>query len=182
MNSKYVDEANVKFSKVGYSIMLWIGIIGFIFFGFVLMAVVTHAEEDIFFVFLLILALMIISIVVAIRAIHYKKSIDNVYMYVRYFEGDLDGYIYISDMTNVFGKRPDEIYKELNDLIRRKFLINVFIRDHEGRKQIVLESMIAKCECKNCGAIIDKRVYFAGVCPYCGSSDIHAELIEKKEN
>lgn len=181
MKSKYVNEANVKSSQVANSITMWLGIIGFIFFGFAFMAVLTHGDEEIFMTAIIMILLIIVSIVIALRSIHYKKSLENVYMYARYFEGDLDGYIYISDMKNVIGKRPDEIEKELNDLILRRFLINVFIRDHNGRKQIVLESMIAKCECKNCGAIIDKRVYFAGVCPYCKSSDIYAELIERKE-
>lgn len=181
MKSKYVNEANVKSSHAANTITMWLGIIGFIFFGFMLMAVLLYGDEDIFMISIIVLALIILSIVIAIRSIHYKKSLDNVYMYARYFEGDLDGYIYISDMTNVIGKRPDEIEKELNDLILRRFLINLFIREYNGRKQIVLESMIAKCQCKNCGAIIDKRVYFAGVCPYCKSSDIHAELIERKE-
>lgn len=181
MKSKYVNEANVKSSNAANTVTMWLGIIGFIFFGFMLMAVLTHGDEDVFSIAIIVLSLIIISIIVALRSIHYKKSLENVYMYARYFEGDLDGYIYISDMTNVIGKRPDEIEKELNDLIRRNFLINLYIRDYNGRKQIVLESVIARCQCKNCGAIIDKRVYFAGVCPYCKSSDIYAEFVEKKE-
>ena len=33
------------------------------------------------------------------------------------------------------------------------------------------------CECKNCGAEIEKRVYFTGVCPYCRSSDLFAKIL-----
>ena len=90
------------------------------------MAIFMYGDEDIFMTSIIVLALIILSIVIATRSIHYKKALDNVYMYARYFEGDLDGYIYISDMTNVIGKRPDEIEKELNDLIRRNFLINLY--------------------------------------------------------
>ena len=104
MKSKYVNEANVKSSHAANTITMWLGIIGFIFFGFMLMAVLLYGDEDIFMISIIVLALIILSIVIAIRSIHYKKSLDNVYMYARYFEGDLDGYIYISDMTNVIGK------------------------------------------------------------------------------
>lgn len=46
---------------------------------------------------------------------------------------------------------------------------NFVITNKWPKSTIVLASKIEKCECRTCGAIIDKRIYFTGVCPYCGA-------------
>ena len=46
-----------------------------------------------------------------------------------------------------------------------------------NEEQVVLDSKIAVCECKNCAARIEKRMYFTGVCPYCDSSDLYAKVL-----
>ncbi len=178
--NKYVNEGCFNSTKIASFIMLLVGIIGFMFWGFAFFAVLMYAEEEIFSTAFMVGIFAILHGIIIYRGILKKKLDDMVYMYARYFEGDLDGYIYLSDMVNVFGKNEETIYNELSILIRRLVLTNVLLRDFNGKKQVVLESMIEKCKCRNCGAIIDKRTYFAGVCPYCQSSDIYAEIINKK--
>ena len=68
MKSKYVNEANVKSSHAANTITMWLGIIGFIFFGFMLMAVLLYGDEDIFMISIIVLALIILSIVLVIMA------------------------------------------------------------------------------------------------------------------
>lgn len=176
--NKYVNEGCFNSTKIASFIMLFVGIIGFMFWGFAFFAILMYGEEIIFSAFIIAI-FVILHVFLVYRGILKKKLDDMVYMYARYFEGDLDGYIYISDMVNVFGKNEETIYNELSILIRRLILTNVSIREVNGKKQIVLQSITEKCQCRNCGAIIDKRTYFAGVCPYCQSSDIHAGLINK---
>lgn len=175
---KYVNEGVLNSRKSTSTILLTIGIIGFIFWGFAAMSMLLAGDVIGIFVFFIMAIVCGVHVGLGLKGISMKKVNDSVYLYARYFEGDLDGYIYIYNMVNVIGKNEAEIFNELNNLLRRRIMTNFFIRDFNGRKQIVLESKIVKCECKNCGAIIDKRMYFVGTCPYCYSSDIYAELVK----
>ncbi|MBR2705070.1 MAG: hypothetical protein IKE91_06360 [Clostridia bacterium] len=175
---KYVDESILDSRRTVSSIRLTIGIIGFIFWGFVAMSMLLSGDVMGIYVFFIMAIVCGLHVWLGLNGISMKKVNDSVYLYARYFEGDLDGYIYICNMVNVIGKSEAEIYNELNNLLKERIMTNFFIRDFNGKKQIVLESKIAKCECKNCGAIIDKRMYFVGTCPYCHSSDIYAELVK----
>lgn len=176
---KYVNESRLNSRKITSTIILVIGIIGFVFWGFILLAALMYMELQFLLIALFVASITALHAAMIIIAILIKRQNDMVYLYARYFEGDIDGYIYLGDMVNVVRKDEFTIYNELSRLQRKRILGNFFIRNFNGRKQIVLESKIIKCQCKNCGAIIDKRVYFAGICPYCQSSDIYAELMEK---
>jgi len=177
--NKYVNAYKYNSEKVKSTTLMTFGIIGFMFWGFVSFAVLAYSGIEHVFLNNIILLFLVIHILLILKAIKMKKFTDMVYFYARYFEGDLDGYIFIANMVNLAGKDEFTIYRDLNRMLKKGILTNFFIRDYNGRKQIVLESMIKKCECKNCGAIIDKRIFFTGVCPYCNGSDIFAETIEK---
>ena len=179
--NKYVNEGCFKSTKFVSFTMLLIGILGFMFWGFAFFATLMYGGAEILFITFLIGIFTALHVLLIYRGILKKKLDDMVYMYARYFEGDLDGYVYISDMVNAFSKNEQIIYNELSIFIRRGILTNVSIRDYNGKKQVVLQSTTEKCQCKNCGAIIDKRVYFTGVCPYCQSSDIYAGVINKTD-
>ncbi len=181
--NKYIDEVRIQWVKRKNRIILCIATVGFIIIGFMMIAIaiggirdgeyMTVVVAELFF--LIFLAMDMALIWMFIKS---NKMVDRAFLYARYFEGDLDGYIYISDMEKIVGYNSNEIYQQLNELLRKRYMLNFFLRANNGKTQIVLLSKIAKCECKNCGAIIDKKVYFAGVCPYCKSSDIYAELIK----
>ncbi len=42
---------------------------------------------------------------------------------------------------------------------------------------IELYSKTVTCSCRSCGGWMEKRVYFEGRCPYCGSSDLTAQVV-----
>ena len=42
---------------------------------------------------------------------------------------------------------------------------------------IELYSKTVTCSCRSCGGWMEKRVYFTGMCPYCGSSDLTAQVV-----
>lgn len=46
---------------------------------------------------------------------------------------------------------------------------------------IVLASKKTICICNNCGAEIEKSIYFTGTCSYCGGSDLHAKILTKNK-
>ena len=57
-------------------------------------------------------------------------------------------------------------------------MTNFILREKNGKMQVVLASKIEKCECKNCAGVFEKKVYFTGICPYCGGSDLFAKIKE----
>lgn len=173
----YINITKVRIKKVTNGIRLFLGIFGLILFGATAIFVTLEGEarDDVecsFYIFTLI------SILLIIRSIHLKKFIGSIYFYSRYFEGDLDGKINTSEMVEVIGKSEKKIYSELKRLKRKKYMKNYKITKTEKGAEIELESIRTKCECKNCGAEIDKKVYFAGLCPYCGGIDVFAKQIK----
>jgi hypothetical protein len=47
----------------------------------------------------------------------------------------------------------------------------------DGVEQVMLNGRKSVCECGNCGAQMEKRMYFTGSCAYCGSSDLLTKVI-----
>ena len=169
----YINESRVKIEKVKNGILLAIGIVGVIMFGLVFICCLFENEYDVFsFVF------MIISILIIYKSIKRRITIASIYFYSRYFEGDLNGYINITDMIKVIGKSQNEIKRELTKLLKKKYMKNFIIKQNQEGYQVILESKTERFKCENCGAIIDKSVLFTRTCPYCGGSDLFAKLIK----
>lgn len=177
----YINEIKIKVVKLRNTIKLILGIIGLILFGATLIfaSIESDGEIDVIIIFLI---LTLINIFLIYSSIKSKSLIESAYFYDRYFSGDLDGYIYTSEMTKVIGKSESKINSELIKLIKKKYLINIKLNKINQKMQVELFSKTSKCECKNCGAVIDKKVNFTGVCPYCGSSDVFANPVKKTIN
>lgn len=173
----YINIAKVRIKKVWNGIELFFGIFGLILFGATTVFVSLEENSDgidvAFFIF------TALSILLIIKSLRSKKLIGNIYFYSRYFEGDLDGKIKVSEMIEVIGKSEKQIGRELKKLRRKKLMKNYKINQLQTGYEIELDSIVTKCECKNCGAVIDKKVYFAGLCPYCGGLDINAKQIKQ---
>lgn len=63
---------------------------------------------------------MIISIMLVYKAIKFRAIVDDIYFYSKYFEGDIDGYVYTSDMVAIIGKNEERINKEIKEVLRKK--------------------------------------------------------------
>ncbi len=103
-------------------------------------------------------------------------NIGDARFYSSYFEGDLDGYITASELAEVTGKRESKVRRQLKQFLRL-YMKNYSITD-DG---VELASKTVKCECLNCGAPLEKRIYFTGKCEYCGSSDLRARVLTDKK-
>lgn len=62
------------------------------------------------------------------------------------------------------------------------FYRKIYMKGYEltkvnDKEQIVLDSKKCICECRYCGASIEKRVYYTGICPYCDNSDLYARVL-----
>ncbi|MBO4293407.1 MAG: zinc ribbon domain-containing protein [Clostridia bacterium] len=172
----YINEAKVKFRNMINEIELFIGIIGFVIFGSttIYISLERLATPEQYGIMFAIVAINIGLIAVSLLS---RRLMGSVIFYARYFEGDLDGIIKPSDMVAVVGKNTSRIESELSSLKVRGYMKNYKLVKKGNETIIELESLVTKCACKNCGAQIDKKVYFTGNCPYCGGIDVFAKEI-----
>ncbi len=117
-----------------------------------------------------------ISIGLLLIAVISMRNIGNASFYSSYFEGDLDGYVTFADLSKVMGKSEGAVYRHL--AFYRHFYMQGFeIKASDRGAYVELNSKKCLCECRSCGAHIEKRIYFTGECPYCHSSDLHAKVL-----
>lgn len=173
----YLNNLKINSSKFFYKLLLTIGIVGTILTGAVLVFTAIDGISVGGFVFGLLFFLF--NIFLIYRFLVVKRNIENAFFYSRYFEGDLDGYIYTSALRNITDKDTNTINRELKALINKHYLKNVELQQKNNMYVIKLLSQTEKCQCKSCGAVFDKSVNFTGTCPYCGSSDVFAKTINK---
>ena len=119
---------------------------------------------------------MVLQIVFLIVAIKSRKWIGNARIYSSYFENDLDGYVTYNDLAGITGYSPAKVRKQLM-LYRKLYMKNFEIKVINGQEMVELYSRTIMCECKNCAGVIEKKIFFTGICPYCGSSDLHAKVL-----
>ena len=105
-----------------------------------------------------------------------RRLIGDANFYSGYFEGDLSGYIKYSDLAEVTGKSAGMVKLQLH-IFRKIYMKGYELEIVDQAEQVVLNSKKCLCECRHCGAPIEKRIYFTGVCAYCGSSDLFAKVL-----
>ena len=120
--------------------------------------------------------LVLMAIVFLFVVLLSRKLIGDARFYSSYFEGSLYQHIRVKDLAAASGKPAFVVAIELfffRFLYMKKYKFTTI----EEKRLIELFSKKTLCECKNCGAPIDKSVYFAGICSYCGSSDVFAKVL-----
>lgn len=118
-------------------------------------------------IFMTVMSIALIIVVFILR-----RMVWNATFYSSYFEGDLDGYIKYKDLSEVTAHPASVVRNRIS--FYRKFLMKGFKIDKEN---VELDSKKVLCECRNCAAGFEKRIFFTGKCPYCGSSDLRAKII-----
>ncbi len=118
----------------------------------------------------------IVSVAVILLAELSRRMMYRATFYSSYFEGSLDGYICFEDLAKVVGRPIWSVKLELR-IYRLLYMKRFTLMPDNSDYQIELYSKRVSCECKNCGALIEKREYFTGHCDSCGSSDLHAKII-----
>ena len=107
-----------------------------------------------------------------------KRWIEDAVFYSGYFEGNLDGYVSFTELEKTTGIPSWWIRVQLA-FFPYVYMKNYKIQSIDNVSTIVLNSKTSTCECRNCGAIIEKKEYFTGSCKYCGSSDLFARVLTK---
>ncbi len=121
----------------------------------------------------------VMGVILLIATAISRRWIGSATFYSSYFEGDLSGYITYRDLAEVTGKKVKKIRRQLR-LFRRLYMKNYEQKGEGGKELVELYSKTSLCECKNCGAHIEKRVFFTGICPYCGSTDLFAKVLTEE--
>lgn len=119
---------------------------------------------------------IIIGSILLVDACVSRKQIGDSNFFSSYFEGDLSGYIPYADLADVTGRSEQVIRRQMH-FYRSMYMKGYELQTVDREEQIVLDSKTCLCICKNCGAEIDKRIYFTGQCSYCGSSDLSARVV-----
>lgn len=119
---------------------------------------------------------ILLGTIMLIEAAISIKCIGDANFYSSYFETDLDGYISFKELADVTEKKALWVRIQLTFFLL-SYMKGYKIKNINGEFQVALNSKTVLCECKNCAAVIEKKEYFTGVCPYCGSSDLFAKVL-----
>ncbi len=109
---------------------------------------------------------------VILSSIAIKKAV----FYGSCFENSLYDSISFSELSGIMGYSSLRVRRELH-LLRRIYMCRFVFSFNDNGEYIELYSKKISCSCRSCGAVIEKKEYFAGVCPYCKNSDIFASVI-----
>ena len=120
------------------------------------------------------IVMVCVGLAVLLAVIISARCIGNAAFYSSYFEGDLDGEVSFADLAKVVGKSESTVRRQLSFYSAVYMTGFVFSQDGRG---VQLNSKTCLCECRSCGAHIEKKIYFTGECPYCHSSDLHAKVL-----
>ena len=119
---------------------------------------------------------IVVGMIMVLICILSRKLIGDANMYNSYFELDLDGYITYEELAQVTGKSTFTVMFDMY-LIMNIYMKRYRIGSDGKHERIELYSKTSKCYCTSCGAPLDKKIYFTGICSYCGSSDLFAGVI-----
>ena len=120
------------------------------------------------------IVMVCVGLAVLLAVIISARCIGNAAFYSSYFEGDLDGEVSFADLAKVVGKSESTVRRQLSFYSAVYMTGFGFSQDGRG---VQLNSKTCLCECRSCGAHIEKKIYFTGECPYCHSSDLHAKVL-----
>lgn len=177
----YLREKRIKLLKLKNVVFTILGIFFVAASVFVMLSLVSHYHDSLETVLEAkatpdSIAAIIIGLILLSAAGISRRLMGDANFYSSYFEGDLSGYIQYRDLADVTGKSAGMIKLQLH-FFRKVYMKGYELKEADHTEQIVLNSKICICECRHCGAEIEKRIYFTGICPYCGNSDLYAKVL-----
>ena len=181
----YLLESKIrKMQSRSKALLVWGWISSLFWSGGMIFSIVseksTSRRKDDFLIYLFVifffLFFSLLGFLKLFLSVRIRNQIKKARFINAYFENDLDGNIRSGELAAVMGEDARKAGRELL-LLRRKCMTGFTVQTVGNEVLVELESKKVKCQCKNCGAVIDKKIYFAGTCPYCGSLDIFAQVI-----
>ena len=126
--------------------------------------------------------LFIIGVLMIVCSRISRRLINDACFFSSYFEGDLNGYVDFAELAEVTGRITPQIKSRialLHLLYMKNFRVIKTV-NYRYPEIIELYSKTVTCSCRSCGGWMEKRVYFTGVCPFCGSSDLTAQVVSEQ--
>lgn len=177
----YLKEKNVRLLRVKNIIFTIIGVVSVFMCGFYIVSEFTYYRDNPYLAWhaksmASSIIWVTIGAILLIEAIISRNLIGKATFYSGYFEGSLDGWVKCSDLAQVVGKKEEKVKRQLS-FFRKIYLKKFEMAEKDGETVAELYSKKSLCECRNCGANMEKRIFFTGSCPYCKSSDLFAKVL-----
>ena len=177
----YLKEKNIKLLQLKNTICTIIGVFSILMCGNYIVSEFTYYRDDLNTALNAVsmkssILWFIIGTILLITVNISRNRIKNATFYSSYFEGDLDGYVAYRSLAEITGLSIKKVRRQLY-FYRICHMKNYKLKEENGEGFVELHSKKCLCECKNCGAHIEKRIFFTGICPYCSSSDLFAKVI-----
>lgn len=120
--------------------------------------------------------LFFVGIFLLVWAFFSQNMIHDAYFYSSYFEGSLDEDVEYRELNEITGRSAGWLKFQLH-IFKIIYMKNYSFKTEADREHVELYSKKYTCECRTCGAPVNKSEYFTGTCHYCGSSDVFAKVI-----
>lgn len=177
----YLKEKNVRLLRVKNIIFTIIGVVSVFMCGFYIVSEFTYYRDNPYLAWhaksmASSIIWVAIGAILLIEAIISRNLIGKATFYSGYFEGSLDGWVKCSDLAQVVGKKEEKVKRQLS-FFRKIYMKKFEMAEKDGETVAELYSKKSLCECRNCGANMEKRIFFTGSCPYCKSSDLFAKVL-----
>lgn len=177
----YLKEKNVRLLRIKNIIFTFIGVFSVFVCGFYIISEFTYYRDNPYLAWhaksmASSIAWVIIGAILLIEALISRNLIGKATFYSGYFEGSLDGWVKCSDLAQVVGKKEEKVKRQLS-FFRKIYMKKFEMAEKDGEAVAELYSKKSLCECRNCGANMEKRIFFTGACPYCQSSDLFAKIL-----
>lgn len=177
----YLREKKIKTLQIKNMLITCFGVLYFFVCGFYIISEFTYYRDEPNIAWnaksmTSSIVLFIIALILLIQALTSHNMIKKATFFSSYFEGSLDGLVKSNDLAKVVGHKDANIRKQMIYL-RNHYMQKFELLEEKGEMVVQLYSKKALCECRNCGATIEKRIFFTGKCPYCNGSDLFAKVL-----
>ncbi|MCD8187536.1 MAG: hypothetical protein LUD57_02750 [Ruminococcus sp.] len=177
----YLKENVIKLLHVKNVIFIIVSVFSILVCGTYIISEFTYYRDDIEYALEAVsmkssIIWIIISTVLLVFSAVSRTMIKKAAFYSSFFEGDLDRFVKYSDLAAVTGKKPSTVKLQLT-FFRFIYMKNYRLTKKDNAEIVELYSKKITCECRSCGAHMEKRAFFTNACPYCGSSDLFAKVL-----
>ena len=177
----YLREKKIKKLQVKNALLVCLGLFYVFTCGYYIVSEFMYYRDDLYTAWhaksmVSSIVLFIVGSVLLIHALTSRNLIGKATFFSGYFEGSLDGLVKSNDLAKVVGHKDVSIRKQMI-CFRKRYMHKFELLEEKGEMVAKLYSKKVLCECRNCGATIEKRIFFTGTCPYCNGSDLFAKVL-----
>lgn len=162
----YLREKKIKILHVKNILLICISVFCIFVCGFYIISEFTYYRDDPYVAWNAVsmkssIIWIIIGTILLVYAIISRRLIGKATFFSRYFEGSLDGMVKSNDIAIVEGSKDSRIKRQMI-YFRKHYMQKFELLEKKGEMIAELYSKKALCECRDCGATIEKRIFLLG--------------------